>query len=252
METTIFPREEHTQALFQEILKDPFACERLFDTFCDAMNSNEDISASVSPKEFAEALFQAYTNQDLSAFLMILCQNTTFDLLRNAFLIPYRFNADAITNPVIMTDRHGALLPEFASSEHEKEYRRFREVFQNQGCPENLFLAQAHRYSHTYGEDHLNVVHQVLEKHTGVLLIRELPDSVKKKETEAQVYAAVWNLMIQIEKSLPMSFVFYGQDSIAEHDTRFDELGIFLPNSVFLKELEKHIAKAEAIIHEYR
>lgn len=84
------------------------------------------------------------------------------------------------------------------------------------------------------------------------MLIRELPDSVKKKETEAEVYAAVWNLMNQIEKSLPMSFVFYGQDSIADQNQRYDELGIFLPNSIFLKELEKHIATAEAIIHEYQ
>ena len=113
MTTTIFPREEHTQALFREILKDPAACERLMDTFCRSLNSDEDINESVSAKEFAEALFQAYTNQDLSAFLMIICKNTTFDLLRNAFLIPYRFDADGITNPVIMTDEHGELLPNF-------------------------------------------------------------------------------------------------------------------------------------------
>ena len=97
----------------------------------------------------------------------------------------------------------------------------------------------------------MHVIHRVLEKHTGILIIRELPDSVKKKETEAEVYAALWNLMIQLENELPMSFVFYGQDSLAENRQRFDEVGIFLPNSVFLRELEKHIAKAEAIIHEY-
>ena len=112
MTTTIFPREEHTQALFREILKDPAACERLMDTFCRSLNSDEDINESVSAKEFAEALFQAYTNQDLSAFLMIICKNTTFDLLRNAFLIPYRFDADGITNPVIMTDEHGEIQEE--------------------------------------------------------------------------------------------------------------------------------------------
>ena len=114
-----------------------------------------------------------------------------------------------------------------------------------------MFLAQAHRYSHSYDEKNMHVIHRVLEKHTGILMIRELPDSVKKKETEAEVYAALWNLMIQLENELPMSFVFYGQDSLAENRQRFDEVGIFLPNSVFLRELEKHIAKAEAIIHEY-
>ena len=42
MTTTIFPREEHTQALFREILKDPAACERLMDTFCRSLNSDEE------------------------------------------------------------------------------------------------------------------------------------------------------------------------------------------------------------------
>lgn len=54
--------------------------------------------------------------------------------------------------------------------------------------------------------------------------------------------------MIQIEKDLPMAYVFYGQDSLIENDKRYDELGIFLPNSHFLKNLEKHVEKAEAII----
>lgn len=49
-----------------------------------------------------------------------------------------------------------------------------------------------------------------------------------------------------------MSFVFYGQDTLTDQNKRFDELGIFLPNSIFLKELEKHIANAEAIIHEHQ
>ena len=111
-----------------------------------------------------------------------------------------------------------------------------------------MFLAQAHRYSHAYKKDEMDVVHEMLEEHTGVLLIRELPDSVKKKETEAEV----WSMMIEIEKSLPMSFVFYGQDTLTDQNKRFDELGIFLPNSIFLKELEKHIANAEAIIHEHQ
>lgn len=69
----------------------------------------------------------------------------------------------------------------------------------------------------------------------GVLLIRELPDTVKEKETEAEVYSAVWDLMIELEKNLPMAYVFYGQDSLVENNNRYDEIGIFLPNSIFLK-----------------
>ena len=49
---------------------------------------------------------------------------------------------------------------------------------------------------------------QVIVKHDGILLIRELPDTVKLKETEAEAYSAVWDLMIQIEKELPMAYVF--------------------------------------------
>lgn len=51
---------------------------------------------------------------------MAITQNTMFDLLRNSFLIPYRFNADGKQNPIIMTDDKGMLLPEFANSVHEK------------------------------------------------------------------------------------------------------------------------------------
>lgn len=44
---------------------------------------------------------------------MAICENTIFDLLRNSYLIPYRFNADGIENPVIMTDDNGFLLPKY-------------------------------------------------------------------------------------------------------------------------------------------
>ena len=53
----------------------------------------------------------------------------------------------------------------------------------------------------------------------------------------------------QIEKELPMAYVFYGQDSLVENDKRYDEIGIFLRSSHFLKNLEKHVQKAEAIIY---
>ena len=56
---------------------------------------------------------------------MAITQNTMFDLLRNSFLIPYRFNADGKQNPIIMTDDKGMLLPEFADSVHEKRLSAF-------------------------------------------------------------------------------------------------------------------------------
>ena len=95
----------------------------------------------------------------------------------------------------------------------------------------------------------MEVEQRILERNYGVLLIRELPDTVKKKETEAEAYAAVWGLMAELEKNLPMAFVFYGQDALVENNERYDEIGIFLPNSHFLKNMERHVAKAEAIIY---
>lgn len=49
--------------------------------------------------------------------------------------------------------------------------------------------------------------------------------------------------MIKLEKSLPMAYIFYGQDSLVEENTRYDEIGIFLPDSLFLKNLERHVKK---------
>ena len=108
-EKTIFPREEHSDILFQKILNDPWACEKLQATFCDFLFCNDEFDHPLSPEEFSKALFESYKNRDLSAFLMGICQNTIFDLLRNSFLIPYRFNADGKQNPIIMTDENGKL-----------------------------------------------------------------------------------------------------------------------------------------------
>ena len=234
-EKTIFPREEHSDILFQKILNDPWACEKLQATFCDFLFCNDEFDHPLSPEEFSKALFESYKNRDLSAFLMGICQNTIFDLLRNSFLIPYRFNADGKQNPIIMTDEKGLLLPEYANPFYKKEYTSFQKIYHALESDRNIFLAQAYRYSH--------------EITTGILLIRELPDTVKLKETEAEAYAAVWDIMIALEKELPMAYVFYGQDTLVEHNKRYDEIGIFLPNSHFLKHLEKHIEKAEAIIY---
>ena len=240
-EKTIFPREEHSDILFQKILNDPWACEKLQATFCDFLFCNDEFDHPLSPEEFSKALFESYKNRDLSAFLMGICQNTIFDLLRNSFLIPYRFNADGKQNPIIMTDEKGLLLPEYDNPFYKKEYSTFQKIYHDLESDRNIFLAQAYRYSHDYGPNHMNIEQKILEITTGILLIRELPDTVKLKETEAEAYAAVWDIMIALEKELPMAYVFYGQDTLVEHNKRYDEIGIFLPNSHFLKHLEKHI-----------
>ena len=249
IEKTIFPREEKAEVLFDKILSDKWAYNKLFQTFCDNLFCNDDSGTDLSPLQFTEALFNCYTNKDLSAFLMCLCNNTVFDLLRNSYLIPYRFNADGKPNPIIFTDESGNLLPEYKSIAHEKDYQHFNTIYQGLNNKKNIYFAKAYRYSHSYDPDSADTFQQILEEHSGVLLIRELPDTVKSKETEAEAYSALWDLMIQIEKDLPMAYVFYGQDSLIENDKRYDELGIFLPNSHFLKNLEKHVEKAEAIIY---
>ena len=247
--STFFPREERADVLFEKILHDPWACERLQETFCNYLFCNDEFDSSLSSQDFSEALFDAYQNKDLSAFLMAICQNTLFDLLRNSYLIPYRFNADGKENPIIMTDDTGRLLPKYCGDIHNKDYQHFLESYRDLGEPKNMYFAQAYRYSHAYsGEDTIGQL--VLESSHGVLLIRELPDTIKQKETEAESYSAIFDLVLKLEKELPMSFVFYGQDSLVEHNEKYDEIGIFLPNSIFLKNLERHIAKAEAIIYE--
>lgn len=250
-EKTLFPREEKSEILFKKISEDKWACEKLMETFCSYLFSNDgvDLPDSPSSTEFAQALFNSYRNRDLSAFLMAICQNTVFDLLRNAFLIPYRFNADGKQNPIIMTDENGMLLSEYKRSIHEREYRHFHEVYTDLGAPKNIFLAQAYRYSHSYTSDDMEPKQNILEKNNGVLLIRELPDTVKLKETEAEAYSAILDIVIKLQKELPMSYVFYGQDSLVEDNIRYDEIGVFLPNSHFLKNLERHVSKAEAIIY---
>ena len=154
-----------------------------------------------------------------------------------------------IENPVIMTDDNGLLLPKYKSKVHEKDYNHFHEIYKKLNNNKKIYLAKAYIYNHKYTSDNMEMKQQILEKNTGILVIRELPDTVTANKTEAEAYSAVWDLMIELEKNLPMAFVFYGQDSLVENNKRYDEIGIFLPNSIFLKHLEKHVAKAEAIIY---
>ena len=117
--------------------------------------------------------------------------------------------------------------------------------------PQKLKDARKNFEEGTISQEKLTAVEDecILEKNNGVLLIRELPDTVKLKETEAEAYSAILDIVIKLQKELPMSYVFYGQDSLVEDNTRYDEIGVFLPNSHFLKNLERHVSKAEAIIY---
>ena len=155
---TIFPREEKAEALFGEILKNPEACRRLMDTFNDSLDMADVLDApAVSAQQFAAALFNAYENKDLSAFLMAICQHSMFDLLRNAALIPFKFNADGQPNPVILTDDVGVLLPNNKFAVSSKVYDRFIRVFQKQEKVK-MYLASGYCKYHGYDEGSMDVV----------------------------------------------------------------------------------------------
>ena len=155
---TIFPREEKAEALFGEILKNPEACHRLMDTFNDSLDMAEVLDApAVSAQQFAAALFNAYENKDLSAFLMAICQHSMFDLLRNAALIPFKFNADGQPNPVILTDDAGVLLPNNKFAVSSKVYDRFIRVFQKQEKVK-MYLASGYCKYHGYDEGSMDAV----------------------------------------------------------------------------------------------
>ena len=84
--STLFPREEKAELLFEKILKDPEACRRLTETFYESMDADTDIECGyLPPEKFAYALLDAYKNRDLTALLMAICQNSMFDLLRKFF-----------------------------------------------------------------------------------------------------------------------------------------------------------------------
>ena len=80
---TIFPREENAEHIFEKILENEDACERLRELFYEEFANSGD--RDLSEKQFVKALFDAYQNRDLSAFLMGICGNSMFDLLRNAY-----------------------------------------------------------------------------------------------------------------------------------------------------------------------
>ena len=92
------------------------------------MGAGTDIPGTV----FAAALFNAYENKDLSAFMMAVCNNSVFDLLRNSFLIPIRFKTKGVENPIFLTDENGNLLDESKNHIYEKKYKMFHKLFEEQ------------------------------------------------------------------------------------------------------------------------
>ena len=213
---TIFPREEKADLLFDKILKDPEACERLMQTFYGEIDSDlELVGGYLPPEQFAKA---------------------------------FRFNADGQVNPYLLTDEDGNLIQTKEIHVSEKDYNRFKKVFRKEKGVK-MYLAYGYRKRHSYDADTMDVMEYKMGEHIGLLLVYELPDTVKQQRTEAQAYAAVWDIMMKLQKDLPRSFVYYGQDSLEDEGQRFDELGVFLPIHRFSERLEKSIDTADKIVH---
>lgn len=239
--TTIFPREEKTDLLFHKILENPEACRLLTQTVYDQMNQYGDEPVRyLDSHDFTKAMFNAYENRDITALLIALTGNSMFDLLRNAFLIPFTYDEDGIWNPVILSDEEGNLIGQSEMKVPDKDYERFHKEFRKMDdC--QMYLAYGWRPHHVYEPDSLKVVTKKYDEHYGVLLLYERPDSLKDKETKSEVYASLLDMMIKLQKEMPGATVFYGQDSISDHGCQFDGLGIFLSKHHLKPDFEKKL-----------
>ena len=127
---TVLPREEAVEAIFSKIFESKEACGRLKDVFQEHLEE-ENISGD-SAGHFAEVLFHAYKNGDVTALLLELCGRSMFDLLREAYLIPKKFHGKAGANPVLLTDVDGNLLQEKKVT--AREYTKFKETYEIHQC----------------------------------------------------------------------------------------------------------------------
>ena len=64
---SLFPREEHAEALFHRILSNPGAEQQLYETFCMEQENASFEDGGGAECSFAKALLQAYENRDMSA-----------------------------------------------------------------------------------------------------------------------------------------------------------------------------------------
>ena len=126
---SLFPREEHAEALFHRILSNPGAEQQLYETFCMEQENASFEDGGGAECSFAKALLQAYENRDISALTIALCNNTMFDLLRTAYLIPYRFHGKNGGNPRLLTDANGEVREEYRNAVSARELRKFHDIY---------------------------------------------------------------------------------------------------------------------------
>lgn len=239
---TIFPREEKAEALFDKIAKDPRACKRLMDAFyegvaCDEDSGVEEERVLVDKQVFTNALFTAYKNKDLSAFLMAVCGNSMFDLLRNAFLIPLRFNDKGKENPILLSDEDGNFIESDIHIPESKKHM-FKKLIEK-----NRYLAYGFLEQHSFKED-MSIQTIQNKSHLGILVVQEMPEEVHEKLSDAQIYSGLWDSMMKLEDLLYNAF-FYCGDFKGKYC-----VGAFLPFTHFEHNLEKNIEVSNSILYE--
>lgn len=249
--STIFPREKNAEQIFEKILQDPCACDRLKETFFEDIPAAEDgdeAGPDIPGNVFASALFRAYENKDLSALLMAVCNNSMFDLLRNSFLIPVRFNDKGMENPVLLTDEEGRMTEKNGPVMMEKKYRKFRHIYEQmkRSSEYKIYMADGFREKHGYdGTGQIETVKT--GEYTGVLLVFDLPGYVEEKVQDTTIYTIVWEYLMRLQRQLPRAMMYYGVMDESGVERHTSKVGIFLPFSHFEHEMDKKIEEAAEI-----
>lgn len=87
-EKTMFPREDHTEMLFQKILNDPWACDRLMETFNENLVYNDEFDVSLPQKNLLK-LSSMHIPTAIFPHCLCVCATTPY-LICCAIHISYR------------------------------------------------------------------------------------------------------------------------------------------------------------------
>ena len=109
-----------------------------------------------------------------------------------------------------------------------------------------MCLAYGFRERHFYSED-LKVQTDKIGEHLGVLLLYQLPKDIENHAADAEIYATVWNYMMQLEETLPRAFMYYGKMEEDGKELESDRIGIFLPFHHFESRMKKYMEMANGI-----
>ena len=87
-------------------------------------------------------------------------------------------------------------------------YHKFQKIYA-QNDDVKMYLAEGYRKRHCYDEVTMEVKDYRMGEQLGVLLVYELPDTIKMKETEGSLMSPLY-LVMQLQEELPKSIVYYG------------------------------------------